>query len=67
MENLQVHIAWSRLLTGRIYILRKVFLDKLPRKYGIGINKNKLCLDWENSIGYEIKFIYKKTRQYKNN
>lgn len=38
--------------------MRKVFLDELPRKYGIGANKNKLTLDWKNSIGYKIKFIY---------
>ena len=36
----------------------KVFLDNLPHKYGFGINKNKLLIDWKNSIGYKVKFIY---------
>jgi hypothetical protein len=39
-------------------IERKIFLENLPMKYGIGSNKNVLIVDWENSIGYEIKFIY---------
>lgn len=38
--------------------MRKVFLDDLPRKYGIGANKDKLVVDWNNSIGCEVKFIY---------
>ena len=34
--------------------MRKVFLDELPKnKYG-----NKQRIDWENSIGYKVKFIY---------
>jgi hypothetical protein len=35
-----------------------VFLDDLPRKYGFGINKNKLYFDWINSIGKQVSFIY---------
>ena len=38
--------------------MRKVFLDDLPRKYGVGANKNKLCIDWKNSIGKIVSFIY---------
>ncbi len=37
---------------------RKVFLDKLPKKEGIGINKLKMVVDWEKSTGYKVKFIY---------
>ena len=38
--------------------MRKVFLEKLPRKYGKGANKDKLVIDWKNSIGYKVKFVY---------
>ena len=38
--------------------MRKVFLDDLPKKLGRGINKNKECIDWSNSIGFKVKFIY---------
>ena len=38
--------------------MRKCFLDDLPTKEGIGRNKGKLTIDWENSIGYQVKFIY---------
>ena len=38
--------------------IRKVFLDDLPKKEGIGYNKNKLIIDWALSIGYKVKFIY---------
>lgn len=38
--------------------VRKVFLDDLPRKYGIGANKDKQIIDWINSVGYKVKFIY---------
>ena len=38
--------------------MKKVFLDELPRKYGFGANKDKLIVDWNNSIGYKVKFIY---------
>jgi hypothetical protein len=37
---------------------RKTFLECLPRKYGVGGNKNKLVIDWINSIGYNVYFIY---------
>lgn len=34
--------------------MRKVFLDDLPkRKYG-----NNERVDWKNSVGYKVKFIY---------
>jgi len=38
--------------------MKKIFLDDLPRKLGLGANKNKECIDWENSIGQKIKYIY---------
>ena len=39
--------------------MRKVFLDDLPKKLGRGINKNKECIIWEETIGIKgIKFIY---------
>ena len=38
--------------------MRKCFLDDLPTKEGVGRNKGKLTIDWENSIGYKVKFIY---------
>lgn len=38
--------------------MNKVFLDNLPRKYGIGINKDKMVIDWKLSIGSKIKFVY---------
>lgn len=38
--------------------MRKVFLDDLPRKSGSGANKGKDVVDWLNSIGCVVKFIY---------
>jgi len=38
--------------------LKKVFLDDLPKKYGFGANKDKLCISWKESIGHKVKFIY---------
>ena len=38
--------------------MRKVFLDDLPRKEGFGINKGKMLIDWNDSIGCKIPFIY---------
>ena len=38
--------------------MRKVFLDDLPKKYGVGANKDKLCIDWINSIGKIVSFTY---------
>ena len=38
--------------------MRKVFLENLPNKYGIGANKDKLTIDWKNSVGYKVHFIY---------
>lgn len=38
--------------------MRKVFLDDLPRKKGIGANKDKDVIDWKNSIEFTINFIY---------
>ena len=37
---------------------RKVFLENLPKKKGVGYNKNKLVIDWKNSIGYKVHFVY---------
>ena len=42
--------------------IRKVFLDDLPRKEGIGKNKNKQVIDWTSSIGYKVKGIYEGTK-----
>lgn len=41
--------------------IKKVFLDDLPRKEGIGKNKNKKVIDWLLSIGYKVRFIYDNT------
>ena len=38
--------------------IRKVFLEDLPYKEGIGSNKGKQVIDWTSSIGHNIKFIY---------
>lgn len=38
--------------------MKKIFNEILPRKYGIGANRNKLVIDWKNSIGYFVKGIY---------
>lgn len=37
----------------------RCFLDNLPKKYGIGINKDKLVIDWGKCIGMDVEFIYK--------
>lgn len=36
--------------------MRKVFLEDLPRGGGTGISKNNI--NWRNSVGYTVKFIY---------
>ena len=38
--------------------IRKVFLEVLPRKEGIGALKGKQVIDWKNSVGHKVKFIY---------
>ena len=38
--------------------VRKVFLDDLPRKEGIGALKGKTVIDWKNSVGCKVRFIY---------
>lgn len=38
--------------------IRKLFLDDLPRKEGIGALKGKTVIDWKNSIGCKIPFVY---------
>lgn len=38
--------------------MRKVFLDDLPRKKGIGANKDKDVIDWFNSVGMVVNFSY---------
>ena len=54
MENLQVHRVQLH-LRREDYILKKVFLEDLPRwKNG----KNRGNINWEKSIGYEVKFIW---------
>jgi len=37
---------------------KKTFVENLPSKYGVGGNKNKLVIDWINSIKHNICFIY---------
>ena len=34
--------------------MKKIFLDNLPKK----IRCKKECIDWINSIGYNVRFIY---------
>ena len=38
--------------------MRKVFLDNLPRKLGIGANYNKLVIDWKSISNITVKFVY---------
>lgn len=38
--------------------MKKVFLEELPMKNGIGINKDKKTVDWKKSIGKTVKYIY---------
>lgn len=38
--------------------MRKVFLDDLPRKEGIGALKGKQVIDWKGSVGCKVRFIY---------
>lgn len=38
--------------------MRKVFLDDLPTKEGIGALKGQKVIDWINSVGYKVKFVY---------
>lgn len=37
---------------------RKIFLEKLPKKQGIGSLKDDLVIDWLNSKGYIVNFVY---------
>jgi len=38
--------------------LRKVFLDDLPKKEGWGATKGNQVIDWKNSVGFKVNFIY---------
>jgi len=38
--------------------MKKVFLDDLPRKEGVGVNKGKQVIDWINSIDKVVYFTY---------
>lgn len=38
--------------------MRKVFLDDLPKKEGIGANKGREVIDWVGSIGCKVRFTY---------
>lgn len=38
--------------------MRKVFLESLPTKEGIGINKGQQVIDWIGSVGCRVKIIY---------
>lgn len=38
--------------------MRKVFLDDLPRKEGIGALKGKAVIDWKGSLYYKVRFLY---------
>ena len=44
--------------------MKKVFLDNLPTKEGIGKNKEKRVFNWIESKGYKIKFIYENIEGY---
>lgn len=37
---------------------KEVILTNLPKKKGIGSNKTKEVIDWKNTIGYEVDFVY---------
>lgn len=39
--------------------MKKVFLNKLPKKEGKGANKGKMVIDWNNCMGYTIICNYK--------
>lgn len=43
---------------SKIEKIREVFLDNLPRR----IYHGRDCIDWINSVGYKVKFIYYKTK-----
>jgi very-short-patch-repair endonuclease len=45
-------------------IKKQIFLEELPHKYGIGINKDKVVICWEESIGYKVKFEYDDIKGY---
>lgn len=36
--------------------IKKIFLERLPKKEGIGANKGKLMTDWNNSVGCSFDF-----------
>ena len=38
--------------------MKKVFLNNLPKKK----HGDKLVIDWKNSIGYKVRFIYDDTQ-----
>lgn len=38
--------------------IREIFINDLPRKEGWGSQKGKQVIDWANSIGYKVRFIY---------
>ena len=40
-------------------MVKKCFLEGLPKKYGFGNNSNREIVDWQSSIGYAIPFQYK--------
>lgn len=39
-------------------ISKNINLEILPTMYGVRGNKNKIIIDWENSIGCRLNFIY---------
>ena len=34
--------------------MRKMFIENLPRRHG----RNGKEIDWKNTIGYKVKFVY---------
>lgn len=36
-----------------------VICDDLPKKYGIGANKNKLVIDWKKTVGMNVDLCYR--------
>lgn len=46
------------MIKKEVDFIKKIFLKELPTKEGKGLFKNKQVIDWQNSIGYKVKFIY---------
>lgn len=38
--------------------MRKVYFEKLPKRDGLGSSKGRQVVDWINSIGHNVSFVY---------